>query len=237
LVLFSSKDNTTNNLRLFMNELERESLSALLDGETDELELRRILQKSETDSSLLETWERYNLVHSMLTAEAVPVSSGFASGVADKLANEPLLSLTANSSTAGTSNSLKAGTSNSLKAETSDSSNVVTWRQNISKLAIAASVALVFVFGFQTANQPNSPSIAGSDSAAFSAPASSPDATQESGFVLAGTRKVEPDPMALQRLTDYLSSAMTTKQDEPVRIEHIQDSPLYRLVNNLQAKP
>lgn len=212
-----------------MNELERESLSALLDGETDELELRRILQKSETDSSLLETWERYNLVHSMLTAEAVPVSSGFASGVADKLANEPLLSLTANSST--------AGTSNSLKAETSDSSNVVTWRQNISKLAIAASVALVFVFGFQTANQPNSPSIAGSDSAAFSAPASSPDATQESGFVLAGTRKVEPDPMALQRLTDYLSSAMTTKQDEPVRIEHIQDSPLYRLVNNLQAKP
>lgn len=212
-----------------MNELERESLSALLDGETDELELRRILQKSETDSSLLETWERYNLVHSMLTAEAVPVSSGFASGVADKLANEPLLSLTANSSTAGTSNSLKAGTS--------DSSNVVTWRQNISKLAIAASVALVFVFGFQTANQPNSPSIAGSDSAAFSAPASSPDATQESGFVLAGTRKVEPDPMALQRLTDYLSSAMTTKQDEPVRIEHIQDSPLYRLVNNLQAKP
>jgi sigma-E factor negative regulatory protein RseA len=229
LVLFSSKDKTTNNLRLFMNELERESLSALLDGETDELELRRILQKSETDSSLLETWERYNLVHSMLTAEAVPVSSGFASGVADKLANEPLLSLTANSSTAGTSNSLKAGTS--------DSSNVVTWRQNISKLAIAASVALVFVFGFQTANQPNSPSIAGSDSAAFSAPASSPDATQESGFVLAGTRKVEPDPMALQRLTDYLSSAMTTKQDEPVRIEHIQDSPLYRLVNNLQAKP
>jgi sigma-E factor negative regulatory protein RseA len=229
LVLFSSKDNTTNNLRLFMNELERESLSALLDGETDELELRRILQKSETDSSLLETWERYNLVHSMLTAEAVPVSSGFASGVADKLANEPLISLTANSST--------AGTSNSLKAETSDSSNVVTWRQNISKLAIAASVALVFVFGFQTANQPNSPSIAGSDSAAFSAPASSPDATQESGFVLAGTRKVEPDPMALQRLTDYLSSAMTTKQDEPVRIEHIQDSPLYRLVNNLQAKP
>jgi sigma-E factor negative regulatory protein RseA len=229
LVLFSSKDNTTNNLRLFMNELERESLSALLDGETDELELRRILQKSETDSSLLETWERYNLVHSMLTAEAVPVSSGFASGVADKLANEPLLSLTANSST--------AGTSNPLKAETLNSSNVVTWRQNISKLAIAASVALVFVFGFQTANQPNSPSIAGSDSAAFSAPASSPDATQESGFVLAGTRKVEPDPMALQRLTDYLSSAMTTKQDEPVRIEHIQDSPLYRLVNNLQAKP
>lgn len=222
-----------------MSELERESLSALLDGETDELELRRILQKSETDSSLLETWDRYNLVHSVLTAEAVPVSSGFASAVADKLACEPLLSLSANSNSlkAATSNSSKAGTSNSSKAGTSDSSNAVTWRQNLSKLAIAASIALVCVVGFQTANQPNSPSMAGSDSAAAPAPAKSLDAAQESGFVLASARKVEPDPMALQRLTDYLSSAMTTKQDEPVRIEHIQDSPLYRLVNNLQAKP
>jgi sigma-E factor negative regulatory protein RseA len=229
LVLFPIKNKITNNLRMFMSELERESLSALLDGETDELELRRILQKSETDSSLLETWDRYNLVHSVLTAQAVPVSSGFASAVAGKLACEPLLSLSA------TSNSLKTGAKDSLKAATSDTSNVVTWRQNLSKLAIAASVALVFVFGLQTANQPNSPSIADTDSTP--APTEDLDAVQESGFVLASTRKVEPDPMALQRLTDYLSSAMTTKEDEPVRIEHIQDSPLYRLVNNLQAKP
>jgi sigma-E factor negative regulatory protein RseA len=229
LVLFPIKNKITNNLRMFMSELERESLSALLDGETDELELRRILQKSETDSSLLETWDRYNLVHSVLTAQAVPVSSGFASAVAGKLACEPLLSLSA------TSNSLKTGAKDSLKAATSDTLNVVTWRQNLSKLAIAASVALVFVFGLQTANQPNSPSIADTDSTP--APTEDLDAVQESGFVLASTRKVEPDPMALQRLTDYLSSAMTTKEDEPVRIEHIQDSPLYRLVNNLQAKP
>jgi sigma-E factor negative regulatory protein RseA len=221
LALFFRRDKAANNLRLFMSELERESLSALLDGETDELELRRILQKSETDSSLLETWDRYNLVHSVLTAEAVPVSSGFASAVADKLASEPSFSLSANS--------------NSLKVGTSDFLNAAKWRQNLSKFAIAASVALVFVFGLQTANQPNSPSIVDSDSAP--APAKSLDAAQQSEFVLAIAHKVEPDPMALQRLTDYLGSAMTTKEDEPVRIEHIQDSPLYRLVNNLQAKP
>lgn len=192
-----------------MSEFERESLSALLDGETDELELRRILQKSETDSSLLATWDRYNLVHSVLTAKAVPVSSGFASAVADKLDSEPSLNLPASSA----------------------SSNAGTWKQNLSKFAVAASVALIFVVGLQTANQPDSPAVAGPNFA----PAISQDADQEPRFVLAA--QVEPDPMALQRLTDYLSSAMTTKEDEPVHIEHIQDSPLYRLVNNLQVKP
>jgi hypothetical protein len=34
----------------------------------------------------------------------------------------------------------------------------------------------------------------------------------------------------------YIES-LTLDDEEPVRIEHIQDSPLYRLVNELQAKP
>jgi hypothetical protein len=34
----------------------------------------------------------------------------------------------------------------------------------------------------------------------------------------------------------YIES-LTIDDEEPVRIEHIQDSPLYRLVNELQAKP
>lgn len=199
-----------------MSEFERESLSALLDGETDELELRRILQKSETDSSLLETWDRYNLVHSVLAAKAVTISSGFASAVADKLDSEPALNLSANSV------SSNPGTS-----------HFGTWKQNFTKLAVAASVALVFVVVLQTANQPNSPAVAGSDSA----PTAAQEVNQESGFVLANAPQVEPDSMALQRLTDYLASATTSKKDERVRIEHIQDSPLYHLVNDLQVKP
>lgn len=199
-----------------MSEFERESLSALLDGETDELELRRILQKSETDPSLLETWDRYNLVHSVLTARAVPVSSGFASAVADKLDSEPALNLPGD-----------------LASSSLATSNFGTWKQNFTKLAVAASVALVFVVVLQTASQPNSPAIAGSDSA----PTATQEVNQESGFVLANAPQVEPDSMALQRLTDYLASATTSQEDEPVRIEHIQDSPLYRLVNDLQVKP
>jgi sigma-E factor negative regulatory protein RseA len=195
-----------------MSEFERESLSALLDGEVEELELRRILQKSEMDPSLLETWGRYNLVHSALTAEAVPASSGFASAVADQLDSEPSYNLSASSAV----------------------SSAGTWRQNLTKLAIAASVALIFVVGLQTANEPNSPAVAGTNQPL--APATQ-EANPGPEFILASADQTEPDPEALKRLSDYLGKAMFSKDDEPVHIEHIQDSPLYRLVNNLQAKP
>jgi negative regulator of sigma E activity len=195
-----------------MSEFERESLSALLDGETDALELRRILQKSEMDPSLLETWGRYNLVHSALTAEAVPVSSGFASAVADQLASEPSYNLSTKSAVSSTG----------------------TWRQNLTKLAIAASVALIFVVGLQTANEPNSPAVAGTNQQPMPA---TRDVNPEPEFILASADQTEPDPEALKRLSDYLGKAMFSKDNEPVHIEHIQDSPLYRLVNDLQAKP
>ena len=193
-----------------MSEFERESLSALLDGETDELELRRILQKSEMDPSLLETWGRYNLVHSALTAEAVPVSSGFTSAMADQLDSEPFYHLSTRSTASSTG----------------------TWRQNITKVAIAASVALIFVVGLQTANEPNSPAVAETNQ-----PPATQDANPGPDFIVANADQTEPDSEALKRLSDYLGKAMFSKEDEPVHIEHIQDSPLYRLVNNLQTKP
>jgi hypothetical protein len=37
-------------------------------------------------------------------------------------------------------------------------------------------------------------------------------------------------------LLEYIES-MSFDEDKPVRVEPIQDSPLYRLVNELQAKP
>ena len=193
-----------------MSEFERESLSALLDGETDELELRRILQKSEMDPSLLETWGRYNLVHSALTAEAVPVSSGFTSAVADQLDSESFYHLSTRSTASSTG----------------------TWRQNITKVAIAASVALIFVVGLQTANEPNSPAVAETNQ-----PPATQDANPGPDFIVANADQTEPDSEALKRLSDYLGKAMFSKEDEPVHIEHIQDSPHYRLVNNLQTKP
>ena len=41
-----------------MNERINESLSALVDGETDELEVRRLLNQLESDDDMRQTWHR-----------------------------------------------------------------------------------------------------------------------------------------------------------------------------------
>ena len=45
-----------------MNDRIKESLSALVDGETDELEVRRVLNELDKDSELKDTWKRYQLM-------------------------------------------------------------------------------------------------------------------------------------------------------------------------------
>ncbi len=47
-----------------MSEKLRESLSATMDDEADEFELRRVLDEMEKDASLRDTWERYHLIGS-----------------------------------------------------------------------------------------------------------------------------------------------------------------------------
>jgi len=54
-----------------MSELMRESLSALMDDEANELEVERVLARIASDSDLRQVWVRYNAVHS-LAAGQVP---------------------------------------------------------------------------------------------------------------------------------------------------------------------
>ena len=54
-----------------MSERMRESLSALLDGEANELELQRVLSEIGDDSELRQTWVRYNAVHSACSGQEV----------------------------------------------------------------------------------------------------------------------------------------------------------------------
>ena len=44
----------------------RESLSALMDGEADELELRRVLARLDEDEELKEQWHRYHVIQSVI---------------------------------------------------------------------------------------------------------------------------------------------------------------------------
>ena len=54
-----------------MSEKLRESLSALMDGEADELELQRVLASIDGDRNLRRVWNRYNATHAVMTGHAV----------------------------------------------------------------------------------------------------------------------------------------------------------------------
>jgi sigma-E factor negative regulatory protein RseA len=54
-----------------MSEKLRESLSALMDDEANELELQRVLSLIGQDSELRETWVRYNATRSALSGQQV----------------------------------------------------------------------------------------------------------------------------------------------------------------------
>jgi sigma-E factor negative regulatory protein RseA len=55
-----------------MNEKLRESLSAVLDGEANELELERVLSQMDDESDLRQTWMRYSAIRSVNTEGISP---------------------------------------------------------------------------------------------------------------------------------------------------------------------
>ena len=190
-----------------LDDRNKESLSAMLDNEADELELRRILKASEQSPELAETWERYNLVQSALHDSVKPLGAGLRQRIAAQIAVEDTPTKTKSTS---------------------------SWQQGMAKLAVAASVALVFTFAIQSSLT------GGSDMeqvpaaiASESAPVSSTVLQQNPQTLIAENSSEEVDPVARQRLRDYIES-MSFDEEKPVRMEHIQDSPLFRLVNDLQ---
>ncbi|MFC7367665.1 MULTISPECIES: sigma-E factor negative regulatory protein [Vreelandella] len=73
-----------------MSQNTRESLSALMDSESDELELRRVLKSLPDDSDAAETWRRYHLARSMMQRErGVDVSVDLSAGIMNRLRDEP----------------------------------------------------------------------------------------------------------------------------------------------------
>ena len=54
-----------------MSEKMRESLSALMDNEVDELELQRVLKQVGEDAELRQTWVRYNATRAVMTGQPV----------------------------------------------------------------------------------------------------------------------------------------------------------------------
>lgn len=73
-----------------MSQNARESLSALMDNEGDELELRRVLKSLDDEPDAAQAWRRYHLMRSMLQRETgVDVSVDLSAGVMAQLESEP----------------------------------------------------------------------------------------------------------------------------------------------------
>ena len=196
-----------------MSELEKESLSALLDNEADDLEIGRVLKYCEQNPALLETWERFSLVQALLHEPAVPVSADLAPAISAQIAEEPL-----------------AVSAHSVKPSTGKPSN---WQQYFAKVAIAAAVALVFIVAVQSSLDNTAVPVAQQAPAVENGV---PTASPQDPTLVAERAAVELDPAAQQRLREYLGN-WTIDEAEPVRTEHIQDSRLFRLVNELVPKP
>ena len=186
-----------------------EYLSAVMDGEVDDVALRRLVQESATHPELAEQWERYHLARDLIHGRGIPVSSGFSERVAA-----------------------------ALDAETVTHAPSLTrsgLAQQLIKFAVAATVAVVAAITLQSEiNEPELPA------ASLSAAQTSrqPDASTPGQVSLAGSESVVSpapvDPEAQRRLRVYIES-MSFDSDETVRSEHIQNSPLYRLVNQLET--
>ena len=69
------------------NEVLQESLSALMDNEADELEVRRVLQAADQDPALRSTWARYQMARSVMHKEpwqgSIDLSAGIAAALQD----------------------------------------------------------------------------------------------------------------------------------------------------------
>ena len=197
-------------------------LSALLDGEASEFELRRVL--SSASSEVAAKWARLNASQAVIHGEGselYKLSDGFAARVAEQIANLDELS---EDQPSDLEKPQQTGLGAVLAAP---------WTRGITKLAVAASVAVAFVVALQT-------SLPGNEAPALmvmgSTESSSGDVREGMLAEASAPARTEVDADAQQRLRDYIAS-MSFSNDEPVRIEHIQDSPLYRLVSETIESP
>jgi sigma-E factor negative regulatory protein RseA len=107
-----------------------ESLSALMDGEASELDTRRVLkelsaEKSEQAELLRGKWRRYQSVSAVMSGSSIS-NIDYSLAISQAVAKEDTLTKITQS----------------------------TWAQSSGRFVIAASVALVAIFGVQQFNQP-----------------------------------------------------------------------------------
>ncbi len=186
-----------------MNDQFNESISALVDGEADDLELRRLLNQlkhaaPEESQALRGRWASYHRMGAALRGEAgaVPVDEGFSASVAAAIAqldNDPL-EAGQSAAVAGASPAVDAA------AEAAVLAPVPAWK----RFAVAASVTLAVLVGYQQLT----PDLAGTEPAIAIAepPIGSTAGAVDPAAIAAVADTASPEQAALaqQRLNEYL---------------------------------
>lgn len=193
--------------------LDREALSALMDDELSDFELRRLLQCIEHRPALLAEWERLGLVRAALQPDPLrsPLSPDFASrvmsGIEQSIEQQGPLVVT----------------DDRRQAQRGEAA-AGNWVRNTTRFAVAASVTLAVFIGMQAVLQ-----APGADN---TVPSLASD-TSGTGTV-SRSQQLAVDADAQQRLNDYIRSvtipARTELQTAPYNI--LLDSPRLRTVSD-----
>lgn len=124
-----------------MSEQLKESLSAVMDGEADEFEIRRVLNEAADDPELRGVWERYHLARSVMRGEGRMVGAG-------QLGRGFWAQIDADDAAAVTD----AAPADRVTELPRDRSRL-SWNQRIAGIAVAAGVAAAVVIGFGGGNE------------------------------------------------------------------------------------
>ena len=120
-----------------MSEQLKESLSAVMDGEADEFEIRRVLNEAADDPELRGVWERYHLVRSVMRGEGRTLG-------ADRLSARFWTQIDAGE--AAPVDEIAEPANASPRASRS---TWVTWGQRVAGVAVAAGVAAAVIVGYR----------------------------------------------------------------------------------------
>jgi sigma-E factor negative regulatory protein RseA len=103
-----------------------ESLSALMDGETTDMEMHRLLKEIASDTSLRDKWKRYHMISATIKGETVSPSMDYSASIVAAIDAEPAYR----------------------------SKGFTLFAGAAGRFAIAASVAMLAVVGVQQLNSP-----------------------------------------------------------------------------------
>jgi len=119
-----------------MQDKSLEAVSAMMDGEIEEFELRRVIERSGEDKALSDKWQRYHLAQDVMRGQAVDVAANtsFVSAISAAIDSEP----TYNASAIAHSEQEIV-----VKAEPTQSQ----WWKPAASMAVAASVTAVVLLG------------------------------------------------------------------------------------------